>query len=821
MLLAIHGHDRKAGTWRVEHIRAPRAGSVRRIDPVRRMTVRMDMSDLTPVKYYTDVEGRREFDEPRTFIAHLREAKHILLEDDSLAPLLEHYRLESENVSFCRHCFLAGRATVLNESDIHWESERLCLDCAEHEMKHEFRSWFGRDVDSDLKPFIKKAGELDAAMKLFDPRIDPLTTPEKSLHSVVKPKEDAVRCLQVGGLPIPAGMKATLKKVGVKELTPVQSLAIKAGLLDGKDLLVVSATASGKTLVGELAGVTRALEGRRLLFLVPLVALANQKYHEFTERYGPLGLTVSLRVGFSRLESVTGVNRDHAADIVVGTYEGMDHLMRCGTRPDDVGCVVIDEVHMLGSDERGPRLDGFLARLRTFYPDAQFVGLSASVGNPRRLAESLGTELVEHAGRPVALERHLVIVRDANDKQRQLERYCSREWNMRAKGGVRGQSLVFTNARRKAEEQARTLTKAGIPSMAYHSGLTYAKRKVVEREFMSRKIGAVVSTAALGAGIDFPASQVVFESLAMGIEWLTVQEFQQMAGRAGRPTYHSRGLAVVLAEVGRGIHPAIGGTEESMAFRLMEGTLEPVDVEYSKDADDEQVLATMVCGVPADDVDDLLRRAVGFDADVDPIIEGLVRAGLVADGRPTPLGEVASRHFLTLEQVNLMVDTIGKEAEEFVERARPFDRAYLGRGLSRTIEGILGIRAPQRFFDGRFLDIYQRNRDQLEARMGRYVRMVTKAFFSCHCRGRPFCGCPERRFTAYLLTLRRRGLDPRAMTKQAQKDYWLKLYSGDVIRWLDDVIRWLEAREAVARILGEEKVGRETRDLCKKLQGRV
>ena len=63
----------------------------------------------------------------------------------------------------------------------------------------------------------------------------------------------------------------------------------------------------------------------------------------------------------------------------------------------------------------------------------------------------------------------------------------------------------------------------------------------------------MVTTAALAAGVDFPASQVVFESLAMGIKWLNVHEFNQMLGRAGRPGYHDLGLVYILAEPGRQI----------------------------------------------------------------------------------------------------------------------------------------------------------------------------------------------------------------------------------------------------------------------------
>ena len=82
---------------------------------------------------------------------------------------------------------------------------------------------------------------------------------------------------------------------------PAQHLAVEAGLLRGKDLLVVAATASGKTFIGEMAGIKNYLEGRgRTLFLVPLVALANQKYERFTERYAKFAKT-GLLTGTSRL----------------------------------------------------------------------------------------------------------------------------------------------------------------------------------------------------------------------------------------------------------------------------------------------------------------------------------------------------------------------------------------------------------------------------------------------------------------------------------------------------------------------------------------
>ncbi len=82
---------------------------------------------------------------------------------------------------------------------------------------------------------------------------------------------------------------------------------------------------------------------------------------------------------------------------------------------------------------------------------------------------------------------------------------------------------------------------------------------------------AVVTTAALGAGVDFPASQVIFDALAMGREWLSVQEFNQMGGRAGRPDFHDLGRVVILAEPGGSYSRESRFTEEEMAIRLLKG----------------------------------------------------------------------------------------------------------------------------------------------------------------------------------------------------------------------------------------------------------
>jgi helicase len=430
-------------------------------------------------------------------------------------------------------------------------------------------------------------------------------------------------------------------------LLPVQSLSVENGLFEGADQLVVSATATGKTLVGELAGVDRALRGEgKLLFLVPLVALANQKHEDFTERYGDL-LDVTIRVGASRIAD-DGSRFDPSADVIVGTYEGVDHALRTGRDLGDVGTVVIDEVHTLKEEERGHRLDGMISRLkhycerrteRTGGERTQWVYLSATVGNPEWLARRLGARLIEFEERPVPIERHVTFA-DGREKPGIEDRLVKREFDRESSKGYRGQTIVFTNSRRRCHEISRKLTYASAP---YHAGLDYGQRKRVERQFGEQELAAVVTTAALAAGVDFPASQVVFDSLAMGIEWLSVQEFEQMLGRAGRPDYHDRGVVYLLVEPDCSYHHSSEMTEDEVAFKLLKGEMEDVTTAYDESAAAEETLANItVAGKAAKRLNDRMLGEVPTTHAVGKLLEWNFIDGL----EPTPLGRAVTEHFL-------------------------------------------------------------------------------------------------------------------------------------------------------------------------------
>jgi helicase len=389
-----------------------------------------------------------------------------------------------------------------------------------------------------------------------------------------------------------------------------------------------------------------------MLFLVPLVALANQKYERFSERYSAFA-RCGLLTGVSRLnlpETRKVGDRNPESPIVVGTYEGVDHMIRCGQRMKNIGTVVIDEVQMLEDPERGHRLDGMVARLKYLAPQAQFLYLSATIGLPNLLAKKLNCTLVRYDDRPVGLERYLLFV-ERKQKIPTIKHLTTEEYKRTSSKGFRGQSIIFTNARARCHTIAEAL---GMRAAAYHAGLTSQERREVETKFAHGKMMAVVTTAALGAGVDFPASQVIFDALAMGREWLSVQEFNQMGGRAGRPDFHDLGRVVILAEPGGSYSRESNFTEEEVAMRLLKGVMEEVAPEHDEEGSSEEYVANaVVCNGNEQELERINTMMVGT---MEPVLPELVANRLVKRTEKgtielTPLARVMAEHFIGINRL--------------------------------------------------------------------------------------------------------------------------------------------------------------------------
>lgn len=755
---------------------------------------------------------------PEDALRLLRKANAIYLtkgdpdQEKKFLELLESYQLSYRFVSVCNHCLGERRATYVGKDAITYKGARICENCAAAELQREtdFRG-LSRPAKAHLARILKKRRNLDEVVGLLSlERLEP----ELTRYDII-PASREEPTLELESVELPRPLKDLLRQ-RLTRLLPVQSKSVEAGLLDGRHQLVVSATATGKSLIGEMAGIKNLLEGKgKLLFLVPLVALANQKFDQLSA-YNSLGFSTSIRVGVSRIrmgrKRMMPTTLD--ADIIAGTYEGMDQVIRTKKSLGLVGTVVIDEVHMLEDAERGHRLAGLIARMKLAAPQAQFIFLSATVGNPGALAHRLNATLVEYEVRPVPIERHLIFSSGV-EKRRLMRQMVKEAQGLTSTTGYRGQSIIFTNSRKNCYALADAIPGAA----AYHAGLQYHERKRIEELFGQGKVQTVVTTAALAAGVDFPASQVIFESLAMGIEWLNVHEFNQMLGRAGRPGYHDKGLVYILAEPGRKFSSARGESEDEVALALLHGEMEDVAPEYDEAQQLEEVLANAVAARSRSELEKLHELTLGLD-DLDCSLKALVKAGLVRGIEPTKLGAAAAAHFLSPEEVATITKELGKckSPLEIAVALESFEALYLK--FAERISIKLHTQISQRALHGSFLDLLNSaDLRELENKIQRQCLDFARDFLRCTCSESPYCGCPQKNISLRILELRAEGRSPDEIIDEFSDRYGMYAYQGDLINWLDQMVRYLEAIEALARVLGKMDVAKEAGARKKRVEG--
>ena len=394
---------------------------------------------------------------------------------------------------------------------------------------------------------------------------------------------------------LPAQLSLTLQRQGVTRLYPPQGEAVEKGALDGENLVMAIPTAAGKTLIAELCMLKSVLKEKgKCLYIVPLRALASEKFEDFREKYGGLGVKVGISTGDFDIADP----RLAQYDILVATSEKVDSLLRHRAKwlADVVSVVVLDEVHLIDDPGRGPTLEILTARLKQVNPDLQILALSATVKNADEIAEWLKAKLVKSQWRPVPLKKGVYfrkkITFDDGSKLK-LDVEAEDDLSVLAVSTVQegGQALVFVNTRRSAQAAAalvarrilRTLSpdeKKKLVSVAkvidgalgestktcreladcvrsgvafHHAGLHHVQRKAVEDAFRKNLIKVVCATPTLAMGVNLPSRRTIIRDYKRYVEpygqvLIPVLEFYQMAGRAGRPQYDSCGEAVLIAK---------------------------------------------------------------------------------------------------------------------------------------------------------------------------------------------------------------------------------------------------------------------------------
>lgn len=400
---------------------------------------------------------------------------------------------------------------------------------------------------------------------------------------------------------------AVLKAKGYPSLNPTQQTAVRSGLLkDDGNFVVASPTASGKTVIGELAIIEAVQKGSKGVYLVPLRSLGTEKFEDFSEYKE---YKVALRTGDydSREDELD------AYDIIISTYEKWDSILR--HRPDwlqKVGCVVADEGHMLTDESRGSTIEVLLTRMTAL--NIRVVVLSAVLRNVEEVAGWLGAKIVKSAWRPTPLRKGVYLFKKkeigrghkhtGQDQviESRLEFEDGEKTQVRDTTGNAisnlvletlkrgGQCLVFARGRSEAIRLATFLgglvengltpnVLVGLSQLSssgdllsldtetsrklvscvsrgvgfHHAGMTSRQKRLVEKLFRDLKLKVVCSTPTLSQGVNLPARRVIIQTIKrfdIKLGWVTLPrwEFENQAGRAGRPKYDDFGEAIVVSK---------------------------------------------------------------------------------------------------------------------------------------------------------------------------------------------------------------------------------------------------------------------------------
>ncbi|MFX0165070.1 MAG: DEAD/DEAH box helicase [Candidatus Hodarchaeota archaeon] len=749
----------------------------------------------------------------------------------SIDEMLKNFQINKTKIkrlTFCKSCLNTQKFTILNEkSQIKtFNNQIICSECAYEIIFREakLRGLINQDrINTKLKNFfthiILKFRDVKKVLSAFQADFNPITNRDITLYDIEKRSPISKRYLnqKIEDLEIPKLFRAVLKQSDLKFLLPIQALSIEKGLISRhSNQLIMAPTSGGKTLVGELAGISKVLETKnaKMLYLVPIVALANLRTEEFKEKYKSLNLKIIKKVG----ESLFGKTEDNVqeelidADIIIATYEAIDYILRSGKKSllGNIGTIIVDEIQTLIDTDRGYLLDGFITRLKLLYNGAQFLYLSATLGEPKILADKLDCTLIMYNNRPVPVERHLLLCFNQVQKHKQITKLVKAAYNKKSKYGFKGQSIIFTNTRKKCESITAYLQERGVNVSSYHSGLTNEERKEIEEDFRSQRIAGVVATAALAAGVDLPASQVIFESLAMGIKWLTVAEFEQMIGRSGRLKKHDLGYAYLLVEPGKVYSPKMKETEEEIAIKLLNGKIKDFELLPNESKSLTELLAFISMftqGIEKEVIYEFFDLLINASYELDLFLRKLNQMGLIRIRenfvyKSTHLGQAIAKSFLSVEQCLEIAAILKNKKKSVISIAldlKPIKNLYLSKGIVADLAKNVNMRyLSNNLFSGSVLSLmnadYVRKRKTFSKEFVEFISKWVSDIFNCSCKDSPYCDCGRLNLEKMILNLRiKHRLTIEEICNYFSEEYKIIIHKGDMIGYLENLIYSLES----------------------------
>ncbi|XP_053266979.1 helicase POLQ-like [Pleuronectes platessa] len=406
---------------------------------------------------------------------------------------------------------------------------------------------------------------------------------------------------------LPSKVKDLMYRLrGIKSLYDWQETCLNLDCVQQRKNLIYSLpTSGGKTLVAEIL-ILRELLCRKkdCLFILPYISLVQEKVRGLASFGLELDFMVEEYAGSKgRFPPVKQRNQTSLYISTIEKGHGLVNSLIESGRLDNVGLVVVDELHMLGDGSRGAVIEMTLAKVLYMSKKTQIIGMSATLGNIRDLQTFLKAENYTNDFRPVQLKEYVKLndtIYEVDPKEEDCFRF-SRLLNYKYSSSMQKMDpdhiialvtevipthscLVFCPTKKNCENVAgmickylredflqhrredkavllRELKDSGDGSVCpvlrrtvpyglayHHSGLTTEERKLVEEAYSNGVLCLLACTSTLAAGINLPARRVILRSPYVAADFLKRSQYKQMVGRAGRAGIDTVGESILVLQ---------------------------------------------------------------------------------------------------------------------------------------------------------------------------------------------------------------------------------------------------------------------------------